>query len=118
MVKHNLLKWKPVKCKSTKGNIVKVPLPEVIAIHYRGTLLSKILSMEKKKPISFEVAINLIAEEQNKAFATGQMGSNFGQYSWYPNNFVKFISNLGYHIELTGDEFETYMLTDKLIGTT
>lgn len=52
--------------------------------------------MEQKKPIQFEQAARMVKE---KFFATkdaGRLGYAPGQW----------ISDLGFHIELTGDEFE------------
>lgn len=106
MVKHILI-WKPVKCTNAFGEKVLVPLPESISIHYRGTLLTKILSMPPKQPISFSDAIHLVAEKQIEALKAGRGGPEHGHLSWYTNNFVEWISELGYHIELTGDEFES-----------
>lgn len=111
MTKH-CLRWKDVKCKNINGEDTYLCIPTVIEIHSRGTLLSKILAMKPQKPISFDAAINLASEEQTKAFQERRMGSDRGQHCWYTDNFVEWIAELGYHIELTGDEFESYALTD------
>lgn len=68
------------------------------------------LSMEPKTPISFEDAANLAAQELHRASDAGQIGRKPGQSHWYCENFVKFISDQGYSIELTGDEFETALM--------
>lgn len=113
MVKHCLI-WKQVKCKNIAGEPVWLPTPEIIAAQYRGTLVSQILSMQRQSGLSFEAAINLVAEKRMAAFTAGRMGHNPGEYSWYADNFVEWISSLGYHIELTGDEFEPYVLSAQL----
>jgi hypothetical protein len=105
MIKHTYLLWKDVECISTKGNPVLMPLPEIIDHSYRGTLLSKILLMQKKDPIPFAAAINLIAEKQKNVLNVGFAKAKPGHFSWYINNFVSYISSLGFHIEITGDEF-------------
>lgn len=110
MVKH-LLVWKQVKCRDIHGRPVWLQAPEVIAGHSRGTLASQILSMPKKNPISFEDAINLVVDRQKEVFVTGQIGQEPGQYCWYYDHFVEWISSLGYHIELSGDEFEPRVLS-------
>lgn len=63
--------------------------------------------MPKKNPISYEQAINLIADKKNEAFIHKDYGTKPGQYFWYSENFVAYISDLGFHIELSGDEIET-----------
>jgi hypothetical protein len=110
MVKHCLIR-KKVECKNVVGDPVRLSIPRIIAVQYRGTLVSRILAMPRKLPLPFDSAINMVAEKQKEAFSAGQMGSKFGQYCWYTDNFVEWISDLGYHIELTGDEFEPYILS-------
>lgn len=58
--------------------------------------------MPRKNPISFDFAISLI----NDKCVLAVQARNASQYLWYYDNFVSHISDLGYHIELTGDEFE------------
>ncbi len=110
MVKHCLV-WKEVKCKNVKGNLVRIELPKLIANAYRGTLVSQILAMPRQAPLSFDAAVNLTFEKQMEAFTSGQVGKEPGQFSWYFGHFVEWISSLGYHIELSGDEFETCAAT-------
>jgi hypothetical protein len=111
----NVVKWKSVNCKCRQGQSAQLNYAEIIDIRYRGTLLPRILSMQYKTPISFESAIQMLSEKQSEAFAAGRFGDNPEQYGWYDLNFLDWLSVLGYHIELTGEEFETYALTDKLI---
>lgn len=113
-MEHHLVKWKSIKCKSRFGNDVCLCIPEIVDIQNRGTLLSRILSMPKKKPISFELAMLKLIEKRREKFDAGHFGDESGQYGWYCLNFVNWISAQGYHIELTGDEFETYALTDRV----
>ncbi len=114
-MEHHLVKWKPIKSKSRFGNEVYLSVPEIVDISYRGTLLSHILRMQKKTPISFENAMLKLIDMHREKFDAGLFGDNPGQYGWYDLNFISWISSLGFHIELTGDEFETYALTDLVI---
>lgn len=88
--------------------------PRVLAKVYRGTLLSEILKMPRKKPISFQDAVNLNGDERHRQIMSGNHGYEPGQAHWLYMNFVKWISDQGYHIELTGDEFEAVALSDKV----
>lgn len=106
--------WKPVKCKNRMGESVRTPIPEAIETHYRGTLLPRILSMPERTPISFDRAINLVSEKLLEALSAHRIGKGPGQFCWYTDNFIEWISSLGYHIELTGDEFESYSISDKV----
>ena len=45
-------------------------------------------------------------EKRGEAFNAQKFGSDYGHYGWYSEHFVEWISSLGYHIELTGDEFD------------
>jgi hypothetical protein len=106
MNRHIYLLWKEVECISTEGTPVLVTLPKTIDIRYRGKLLYNILLMQKKSPITLKAAINLIAEKQKHALKAGHVYDKPGHYSWYINNFVNYISSLGFHIEITGEEFD------------
>lgn len=81
-------------------------LPAIIATSYRGSLLDHIVLMPKAEPISFETAIFLLNQKLIETFDAGQIGSNPGQYYWYINHFVEYIIELGFHIRISGDEFE------------
>lgn len=83
----------------------------LIDIAYKGRLLSEIISMPKKAPITFEHAVNLCQTEFDRLADAGQSGPNRGQAHWHYRNFVLWISEQGYSIELTGDEFETPTLS-------
>src|SRR6185312_1450852 len=72
MPKH-ILNWKEVKDKTIRDSDFKSTLPNVLDLIYRGTLLSKILEMERKKPISFENAIRLANENWKEAFRAGEL---------------------------------------------
>jgi hypothetical protein len=61
--------------------------------------------MKKMTAITFEAAINLVSENQKEAFVIGNIGKEPGQYLWFSQNFIEFITSQGFHIELTGDEF-------------
>ena len=67
--------------------------------------------MQTQKPISLEYAIGLLLDHQTAAMKAGRKGLEPGHAFWYGCNFIEWISSLGFHIELTGDEFEeTYGL--------
>jgi hypothetical protein len=107
--------WKPVKTKNIYGEEYINPyMPNYVSGVYRGTLLSAILAMPRKKPISFQTAAVLAYDESVKAFLARRIGNKPGECNWFYNNFVQWISEQGYHIELTGDEFESHVLSDKV----
>ena len=58
--------------------------------------------MEKKMPISFEGAVR-IAERQ---YAKSDIFTERDQMKKCTQQFIEFISEQGFHIALTGDEFE------------
>jgi len=101
MEKH-WIKWKTFRSKNIYGEPIDTEFPYLIDLNYKGALISQITKMKKKWPITFELAVRLASEKYNKS----EFGSKPGQKFWYSDNFVEFISELGYHIELTGDEFE------------
>lgn len=70
--------------------------------------------MAKKNPITFETAIRMVSEKHREAFDARRFGDEPGQHGWYDLHFIEWMSELGYHIELTGDEFECYALSDKV----
>lgn len=70
--------------------------------------------MPRGTPISFEEAAGLATAGSIEAFQAGRIGYEPGECGWYKKNFVEWITSLGYHIEITGDEFEAYAMTDKL----
>ena len=84
-------------------------LPDTISKEYRGTLISRILEMEKRVPISFAEAIERVNAKWFEELWTKRTGCD----QWYLENFVAWISSQGFHIELTGDEFEAAILGDK-----
>lgn len=89
-------------------------MPEVIEKQYRGSLLSKILAMPNQKAISFEDAINVICKAADEAFSAKKFGVKPRHYNWYINNFVEYIAELGFHIELTGEEFDVFGSLDHV----
>ena len=104
----NLVIWKKVRCKTLNGSEIYLGVPESIDVRYRGTLLSEILAMPKKKGLSFEDAIRLSSDAQLQAFCDSRVGHNVGECHWLMDNFITWISDQGFHIELTGDEFLPY----------
>ena len=111
---HQLVKWKMAKCRSVSGTDVPLKIPEIIDIRYRGTLLARIFAMPKKRALPFVDAIRMVSEKQMEAFDARRFGDELGQHGWYDLHFIEWMSELGYHIELTGDEFESYALSDKV----
>jgi hypothetical protein len=108
MVKQSV-RWRPVQCKNIYGEDYLSTLPELVDL--RGDLIAQILAMPKKKQLDFATAINLLCEKRRELFDAGQIGRGPGQYHWYTRNFVTFISELGFHIALTGDEFDPQVLS-------
>ncbi len=82
--------------------------PDLIASSYRGSLSHHILSMPLKNPMSFETAILMVSDEFSRAVKARKCGYEPGECHWYYKNFVQWISDKGWHIELTGDEFELF----------
>ena len=99
-----IVRWKSVK--GIRHQAGDPTVPDIIDEAYRRTLIASILSMEKKAPIHFDEAVRLADKTSREAFFEGRMGTDAHQSFWYFSNFVDWISSLGYHIELTGDEFE------------
>jgi len=76
--------------------------------------MARILAMTKKQPIEFVQAVRLAITKYDEAMDARCLGHAPGQAFWYHAHFVEWISSLGYHIELTGEEFESYAMTDQL----
>ncbi len=89
-------------------------IPDVLDTRYRGTLLAKILAMPTKNAIPFDHAIRMVSAKLGEAFNAKQFGYEPGHYNWYLSYFIEWLSDEGYHIELSGDEFESYALPDKV----
>ncbi len=64
--------------------------------------------MERKNPILFMDAAALAQEKYLDARRAGRRGYAPGRTDWYTDGFIDWISSLGFHIELSGDEFELY----------
>lgn len=94
--------------------MTNLPVANEIDSYYRGTLLTRILSMEKKTPISLEAAIILMVKHEHEARDAGRKGTESGHLVWYAYHFVEWLEGLDYHIELTGDEFEPVVMSDKV----
>ena len=114
-MRKQLVNWKPIVSKNIYGeDYLNNAFPSLIARAYRGTLIDTILSMPSKKSISFEAAVNLACDQFHKAADLRKFGYEPGQCFWYHENFVQWISEQGFHIELTGDEFEALALASKV----
>jgi hypothetical protein len=112
MVNRNFALWKAVKCKNPKGGHAFVRWAISIDDAYKGNLLAEILAMPRKKPIAYDDAINIFADKKQESFKAGDHGVKPGQYSWYSYNFVRYISDLGFHVEITGDEIESFPVSE------
>ncbi len=109
-----IVNWKTITCQNIFGENYESRIPQIVDSVTRRTLLTNILSMAKKNPISLAVATKMINEKQDEAFSGRKFGNIPGHLHWYLYNFVNWISEQGYHIELTGDEFEPLALSDKV----
>lgn len=76
----------------------RVRHPEVGNHHRQG--------VRKKRPLSYDESISIFSDKKQEAFKVKDFGMRPGRSGWYTHNFVDYISDLGYHIELTGDEIE------------
>jgi hypothetical protein len=99
-----LVQWHPVPVYDIYGGLCATILPELIDNYYNHSLLTTALAMPKKSPISFELVIKFTSDIIHDA----DIGHEPGQHFWYKKNFVQWISDLGYHIEFTGDEFDIH----------
>ena len=108
------VRWKTFKAKTIRNTDYETSFADLIDLYNRGTLLTCILQMEKKTALGFEQATLMAHEEYKQAFLASRIGSSPGESFWYLNHFVEWISSLGYHIEITGDEFEPYCMSAQL----
>lgn len=109
---HRLVIWKSVACKNVAGGVFHSDLPIVIEHYYKGKLIAEILNMPRKKPITFEEGVRMAGQNFMSA---DKVGHARHESYWYLNFFVDWISELGFHIELTGDEFEAAVISDKVV---
>ena len=91
-----------------EGLVLSSDLGRPIDAFLRGELLAKILRMPSQSPISYSDAILKLNERMRETWEHRNFGHKPGQSQWYWRNFVEFISAQGFHIELTGDEFELW----------
>jgi hypothetical protein len=101
-----LIRWNAVLCKTVTGQNILLNSASTIDRLCRGKLLFRILSMVRQEPITLTMAINLMNDKKQEDFKAGRMFRNPDRWNWYYFSFVQMISNLGFHIELNGDEFE------------
>ena len=106
----NLVKWIETPGKNVHGEDCSFPFPDLLdsASHWR--LIEKIFNMKPQRPIKFEEAALLAYKEYQALSNLNRHGIGPGQAEWYAKNFVEWISSLGFHIELTGDEFEHFFV--------
>lgn len=108
MEKHCLY-WKPVVCKDIREQDYQCDLPDLLSLTYRGRLVAEILQMPRGNPIFFEDAIRLVHEKNKEALRKCDADKRV----WYQRNFIQYISEAGYHIELTGDEFVFHLCSAR-----
>ena len=113
MDKH-IVFWKRTTCTTDRGTDVELETGEIIDGFCRRTLLSQILKMPQKNSISFHEAARLFDLKIEECIKAGKYGTEPGGYQWYCINFVPWISEQGFHIELSGDEFDLYAMTSVL----
>lgn len=104
----HIVKWRPTIGKNVRNEDRALPFPDLLAASSKWTLLERILAMERKNPISFTDAAVLAQNKYLAARDAGRRGYGPGETNWYSKNFVEWISSLGFHIVLTGDEFELH----------
>ncbi len=110
---HRLVHWKVDKAITcVRGPEACLTLLKEIDGNYRGTLLSRILKMKKQNPILLEEAIQLMIDSETEAKNSGQNHCEFGGVLYFSFNFIEWLSRIGYHVELTGDEFELYAISE------
>jgi hypothetical protein len=70
-------------------------------------LLQQIRSMPRKRPISVQAAWRMMLLEVHRQMALRNNEPTVpGHSNWILSNRVLWISQQGYHVELTGNEFE------------
>lgn len=106
MEKH-LVIWKNVRCKIIDGSEVYLGIPDCLDGRYRGTLLSEIIAMPKQNAVSFDDSVRMLADPNLELFTKGRVGRKYGCH-WLMKNVISWISDQGFHIEMTGDEFLPY----------
>lgn len=109
MPKHVLI-WKAVKSKTIRDTDCYIRIMDRVDRYYKGTLLTCILTMKKKQPISLESAVTLFSKE----WINCVLSRRAEECEVLDRNFVNWVSEKGYHIELTGDEFEPVAMSDKV----
>jgi hypothetical protein len=90
------------------GKPLEDPMGQLAERFCRGELLAKILEMPCLRPLSYSDAMLMLNQRLCETWKNNDLGHSPGQSQWYWRNFVEFISAQGFHIELTGDEFELW----------
>ena len=92
--------FRPYKAVNVNGKPYEHSLP----YHFNTKFYLKCMMMPRKKPISYDEAANLCCNFIDYLSDLGQhkLAAEFAQ----EDNWVDFISEQGYHVEFTGDEFE------------
>lgn len=78
-------------------------------------LLRQILRMPKGKPISYEEACRMVQAEGHVQIKAGNNEAEVrGSSNWLTQHWVEWLSQKGFHIELTGEEFD--IVTDRQVS--
>ena len=99
-----IVKWKTITSFNIYGEPYQDDFPSIIEIHYRGNLIPRILDMPRKEPIYFYDAVKWAEKEYMRCIDVMAVKAS----KFYLDYFVEWISEMGHHIELTGDEFDSY----------
>jgi hypothetical protein len=108
------VRWKPFRAKNIRGTECDSGFADLLDHYDRGHLIARILKMDRKEALDFVQAACLAQEKFQAARQNGHFGHKPGECFWYLEHFVEWIASLGYHIELTGDEFEPYEMSSQL----
>jgi hypothetical protein len=93
-----LIKWKRFLALDPAGLPLMIG-PEILDPD--GTLLEQILTMPIDKPIKLQAAFILVQAEFFDAVETGDVA----KINRLTSNWVKIVSEMGYQIKLTGEEY-------------
>lgn len=70
-------------------------------------LLQQIRQMPRKRPLTLQAAWRLMLQEVHRQIGLGNNEPEVpGHSNWIMANEVRWLSEQGFHVELTGDEFE------------
>lgn len=73
-----------------------------------GWLLLHLLSaMPRRTPLTYQAACRMVQDEVRRQVDLGNNDPEVsGSANWLMSNWIKWLSDRGYHVELAGNEFE------------